>query len=43
MDRAYEPDGTLVSRESSDGAVVYEIHLGPYTSADQSPLVQQVW
>jgi general secretion pathway protein D len=27
-------DGTLVSRESSDGAVVYEIHLGPYASAE---------
>jgi len=29
-------DGTLVSRESSDGAVVYEIHLGPYASAEQA-------
>jgi general secretion pathway protein D len=29
-------DGTLVSRESSGGAVIYEIHLGPYASVEQA-------
>jgi type II secretory pathway component GspD/PulD (secretin) len=34
-------DGTLVSWESSGGAVIYEVHLGPYASADQAKSIAE--